>query len=107
MTQQNISRRQKLEAFLQQNPSDAFSRYGIALECLREGDREGAYSHFRKLNETNPDYVPGYQMFGQSLAEDERFADAKAILQQGIAAANRANNAHARSEMESLLANLP
>ena len=103
MTEQRKTRRQKLEEFLAQNPNDAFSRYGIALECVREGDLAAAESHFRTLIQTNPDYVPGYQMYAQTLAQHQRSEDAKAILAQGIQAAIRQGNQHARSEMEGLL----
>jgi predicted Zn-dependent protease len=106
MTAQNKTRRQKLEEFLAQNPNDAFTRYGIALECLRENDLAGAEAHFKALLETNPDYVPGYQMYAQTLAEHDRAEEAKALLHQGIAAATRQGNQHARSEMEGLLAQL-
>src|SRR5215813_6125754 len=58
MTDQKKTRRQKLEEFLASNPNDAFSRYGTALECIREGDLPAAESHFRTLLQTNPDYVP-------------------------------------------------
>jgi predicted Zn-dependent protease len=106
MTEQNKTRRQKLEQFLAQNPNDAFSHYGIALECLREGDIPGAELHFKTLLETNPDYVPGYQMYAQTLAEQNRGEEAKTLLNRGIAAASRQGNQHARSEMEGLLAQL-
>jgi predicted Zn-dependent protease len=106
MTEQNKTRRQKLEEFLTKNPGDAFSRYGIALECVKEGDLAAAEAHFRTLIETNPEYVPGYQMYAQTLAQNERSDDAKAILAQGIAAAIRQGNQHARSEMEGLLSEL-
>ena len=106
MSEQNKTRRQKLEEFLIKNPNDAFSRYGVALECVREGDHAAAESHFRALIQSNPDYVPGYQMYAQTLAQNERAADAKAVLAQGIEAATRAGNQHARSEMETLLADL-
>jgi predicted Zn-dependent protease len=106
MTEQNKTRRQKLEQFLLQNPNDAFSRYGIALECLRDGDIPGAESHFKTLLEANPDYVPAYQMYAQTLAQHNRAAEAKELLGRGIAAANRQGNQHARSEMEGLLTQL-
>ena len=106
MTSQNKTRRQKLEEFLARNPNDAFTRYGIALECLRENDLAGAEAHFKALLEANPDYVPGYQMYAQTLAEHDRAEEAKSLLNQGIAAANRQGNQHARSEMEGLLAQL-
>jgi predicted Zn-dependent protease len=106
MTEQSKSRRQKLEDFLAKNPKDAFARYGIALECVKEGDIAAAESHFQTLIRSNPDYVPGYQMYAQTLARNDRAADAKAVLAQGIEAATRAGNQHARSEMEGLLSEL-
>ena len=106
MTDQNKTRRQKLEEFLVKNPSDAFTRYGVALECVKEGDLAAAESHFQMLIQSNPDYVPGYQMYAQTLAQNDRSKDAKAVLNQGIQAAIRAGNQHARSEMEGLLADL-
>ena len=106
MNEQSKTRRQKLEQFLAKNPNDVFSRYGIALECVKEGDMAAAEDHFRALIEANPDYVPGYQMYAQTLAQNERREEAKAILAQGIQAAIRQGNQHARSEMEGLFAEL-
>lgn len=106
MTEQNKTRRQKLEDFLAKNPNDAFTRYGVALECVREGDLASAESHFKTLLQANPDYVPGYQMYAQSLAQNHRSDDAKSVLTEGIKAAIRQGNQHARSEMEGLLMQL-
>jgi predicted Zn-dependent protease len=106
MTDQKKTRRQKLEEFLAGNPNDAFSRYGIALECIREGDLAAAESNFRTLLETNPDYVPGYQMYAQMLAQNNRADEAKIALSKGIDSAIRQGNQHARSEMEALLSEL-
>lgn len=106
MTDQKKSRRQKLEEFLRNNPNDAFSRYGMALECMREGDLVAADTHFRALLETNPDYVPGYQMYAQMLAQNNRTDEAKSALSRGIQSAIRQGNQHARSEMEALLMEL-
>ena len=106
MTNQKKTRRQKLEEFLAKSPNDAFSRYGIALECMREGDLASADSHFRTLLETNPDYGPGYQMYAQMLAQNSRPDEAKSALSKGIQSAARQGNQHARSEMEALLSEL-
>jgi len=106
MPEQNKTRRQRLENFLVTNPNDPFTRYGVALECVREGDLAAAESHFRSLIESNPDYVPGYQMFAQTLAQNDRSEEAKSILTQGIQVATRQGNQHARSEMEALFADL-
>jgi len=106
MSDQKKSRRRKLEEYVAQNPKDRFSRYGLALECLNEGDKAAADTQFRALIENHADYVPGLQMYAQMLAQEERHEEAKCVLAAGIAAATRAGNAHARSEMEALLAEL-
>jgi predicted Zn-dependent protease len=103
MTDQKKTRRQKLEEFLANNPNDSFTLYGLALECINSGDFPSAESHFCALLQSNPDYVPGYQMYAQNLAKHDRSGDAKSILTQGIQAATRLGNQHARSEMEALL----
>ena len=106
MTDQKKTRRQMLEAFVAQKPDDAFSRYGLALECMNSGDTAAAETQFRELLQRNPAYVPAYQMFAQMLVKDSRLDQARAILHQGMSAALEAGNAHARSEMESLLAEI-
>jgi len=87
-------------------PTTFFSRYGIALECMREVDLAAAECNFRTLLETNPDYVPGYQMLAQMLAQNNRADEAKIALSKGIDSAIRQGNQHARSEMEALLSEL-
>jgi predicted Zn-dependent protease len=106
MTEQKKSRRQTLEAFVAQKPADAFSRYGLAIECMNSGDAASADQHFRTLFEHNPDYVPGYLMYAQFLAREQRTPEARQVLSSGIAAATKAGNQHARSEMEALFNDL-
>jgi Tfp pilus assembly protein PilF len=92
-----------LETFVAQKPDDAFSRYGLAIECLNAGDTSAAETNFRELLQRNADYVPAYLMFAQMLAKESKHNDAREVLQKGIAAASNAGNAHALSEMEALL----
>jgi hypothetical protein len=106
MPEPKKTRRQLLEEFVTQKPEDAFSRYGLAMECMNSGDAAAADGHFRALIEKNTDYVPAYLMYGQFLARQARRADAKRVLASGVEAATRKGDAHARSEMEALLAEL-
>jgi predicted Zn-dependent protease len=106
MTQQKKTRRELLQEFLSKNPNDAFTLYGLALECVNTGDFPAAEPHFRALLQCHPDYVPGYQMYAQNLARHNRSDEAKAILAQGIQAATRGSNQHALSEMQDLLSEL-
>ena len=105
-TGQKKSRRQIFEEFVAKKPDDAFSRYGLALECMNSGDTAAADQHFRALLGRNADYIPGYQMYGQFLAREERKEEARKVLTAGIDAATKAGNQHARSEMETLLKDL-
>lgn len=95
-----------LEEFVAKKPEDAFSRYGLAMECMNSGDTAAAETHFRDLLERNAGYVPAYLMYGQLLAREARNEEAKKVLTDGVAAAAQKGDAHARSEMETLLAEL-
>jgi thioredoxin-like negative regulator of GroEL len=106
MSEQKKTRRQMLEEFVARKPDDAFSRYGLAMECMNGGDAAAADTHFRALLERNADYIPAYLMYGQLLARESRAGEAKQVLSTGIAAAAKKGDEHARSEMEALLADL-
>jgi hypothetical protein len=77
MTATKKSRREMLEEFVTKKPDDAFSRYGLAMECMN--------------------------MYAQMLSREARNEEARRVLTTGIAAANSKGDQHARSEMETLL----
>jgi thioredoxin-like negative regulator of GroEL len=106
MSEQKKTRRQVLEEFVAKKPDDAFSRYGLAMECVNGGDSAAANEHFRALLERNADYVPAYLMYAQMLARESRSEEARQVLSAGIAAAGKKGDQHARSEMEALLAEI-
>jgi predicted Zn-dependent protease len=95
-----------LQEILSQNPSDAFARYGLALEQSNRGNVEVALEEFSKLLSAHPDYTAGYFMAAQTLARADRTDEARKMLANGIASAKRTANAHAQSEMEAMLADL-
>ncbi len=97
------SRREILEQFVASKPSDAFARYGLALECAKAGDDQAAADHFRKLLETNPNYVAGYFQFGQLLARQGKLEDARKLLSDGVVVAQKEGDTHARDEMQAAL----
>ena len=106
MTEPKKTRRQMLEEFVANKPDDAFSRYGLAMECMNSGDPAAADGHFRALLEQNADYIPAYLMYGQLLARESRNEEARQVLLTGMAAAAQKGDDHARAEMETLLAEL-
>lgn len=95
-----------LTEVLSQNPTDAFARYGLAMEYSKAGETERALEEFGKLLATHPDYTAGYFMAAQTLAKAERLDEARKMLNAGIASARKTGNGHAESEMEAMLAEL-
>jgi cytochrome c-type biogenesis protein CcmH/NrfG len=91
-----------LNEILSLDPTNAFARYGLAMEHSAQGNPEAALAEFTTLIGHNPDYVPAYQMSAQTLAKLGRTEEALARLHAGIAAANRTNNQHALAEMEAM-----
>jgi len=92
-----------LTQILEQNPNDAFARYGLAMEFSNMGQTDTALQQFSKLLELHPDYTNGYFMAAQTLAKADRMKEAKAMLNQGIESAQRTGNRHALSEMQAML----
>lgn len=95
-----------LNEILAQDPSNAFARYGLAMEYAGRGETETALAEFAQLLEQHPDYTAGYFMAAQTLAKAERTDEAKVRLTQGIASAGRTGNQHALSEMQAMLEEL-
>jgi predicted Zn-dependent protease len=101
-----MGRLEMLHEHLAEFPDDAFARYGLAMEYANAGDADTALKEFATLLEKNPDYTAGYFMAAQTLAKVARVEEAREMLRKGIASAERTNNAHAKSEMEGMLAEL-
>ena len=102
----SASRLEMLTQFLEQNPGDAFARYGLAMEYSNAGQTEQALAEFNKLLELHPDYTNGYFMAAQALERTGRTAEAKSMLEKGVEAARRTGNKHALSEMTGMLEEL-
>jgi predicted Zn-dependent protease len=92
-----------LREILAQNPTDAFARYGLAMEHASRGETEPSLSEFSHLLTEHPDYTAGYFMAAQTLAKAGRKPEAKQRLTEGIASARRTGNQHALSEMQAML----
>jgi tetratricopeptide (TPR) repeat protein len=87
---------------LEQNPTDAFTRYGLAMAYAAEGKTDTALAEFDTLIKLNADYVPAYQMSAQTLVKLGRTEEAAVRLRDGIDAATRTKNKQALSEMEGM-----
>jgi predicted Zn-dependent protease len=92
-----------LSEILTMNPSDAFARYGLAMEYAGRGETPEALKEFDLLLTEHPDYTAGYFMAAQTLAKAGRTGEAIARLKGGIDSARRTGNQHALGEMQAML----
>ena len=100
------SRKQQIEEMLAEDPDDPFLRYGLAMEHISTGDDLSAVNCLQDLVAVAPDYVPAYQQLGQTLLRQGRTAEARQAWRQGVEAAQKTGNLHARDEMQGFLDSL-
>lgn len=91
-----------LSEILELDPTNAFARYGLAIEHIALGHNDAGLAEFATLIGHNPDYVPAYQMSAQTLLKLGRNDEACERLDAGIAAAERTHNQQALSEMSAM-----
>jgi thioredoxin-like negative regulator of GroEL len=99
-------RRALLQQSLAENPGDPFLRYGLALQCLREGDIEEGRDRLKALIADNPgdQEVAAHQQLGQSYMEAGEGDEARCWFEAGIVKARGRGEAKAANEMEGFLA---
>ena len=97
------NRLETLKNLVSQDPSNSFTRYGLAMEYVNSGSLEEAVDEFRELLARNPNYAAGYFHGGQTLEKLGRIAEARALYQQGIEVTARTGDRHTQSELEGVL----
>lgn len=95
-----------LRQFVEKSPADPFPRYSVAMQLRAMGREDEAAAELRVVMQRSPDYVPTYLILGQVLEGSRQWAEAARVYEAGAAAAGRAGNDHARSELSRALASL-
>ena len=101
-----MSRREKIEAMLAEDPGDTFLRYSLAMELDKENNHDASLTKFGELTRDDPPYVPAFFMAAQQLIRLGRTEQARSMLRDGIEAARTQGDAHAAGEMSEFLASL-
>ena len=96
-------RLEALRKLLALDPANRLARYGLAMEYGKAGRLEEAVAEYRALVSSHPDYAYAYFHAGQALERMGRMDEARQMYTQGVEAAFRAGDAHARSELETAL----
>jgi tetratricopeptide (TPR) repeat protein len=82
----SLTRLQMLEQFYQEDPSDPFNAYALAVE-YRSVDAERAMHFFEELLSMHPSYLPTYYQAAQLAFDTGRHTQAQQLYEQGIALA--------------------
>ena len=97
------SRIEQLKAILAQDPA-INSRVTLWAWSTQAREKvDAALAEFQQLLVADPHYANAYFMAAQALAGAERKEEARQMLKDGIAAAQRSGNQHAQSEMQQML----
>ena len=96
-------RMRQLERMLQRQPDDPFLLYGMAMEYKKADQPAKALEYFGEVLRRDPNYCYAYYQRAQvheSLGDVEA---ARRTLREGLEAADRSGDGHARSEIEAAL----
>jgi Tfp pilus assembly protein PilF len=98
-----MNRIEILNGFLRDDPNDSFSRYALALEYVKTGQRDDARREFETVRRNDPNYVATYLQLGQLYRTMGLDAEAEKSFRDGIAAAARAGDSHTMEELQGAL----
>lgn len=90
---------ENLTAMLARGQDSALLRYSLGNEYLKQGQAEAAVTHLAEAVRQDPAYSAAWKLYGRALAELGRHADAVAVFDQGIAAAESRGDVQAAKEM--------
>ena len=101
-----MSRREKIEAMLAEDPGDTFLRYSLAMELRSEGKTQESLSLLDALMADTPPCVSAFFMAAQQLVDLDEVDAARERLRVGIDQARAQGDSHAAAEMSDYLAGL-
>lgn len=91
-----------LRKYLEEDPSDPFNIYALALELLKS-DRQQAKTYFDELIAKHPQYIPTYYHAAKLYESLDQREDAIKIYERGILAAKETGDNKAMRELRSSL----
>jgi len=101
-----MNRIEILNGFLTQDPNDSFSRYALAMEYAKAGQRDEARREFETVLAKDPGYVATYYQLAGFYRTLGLKHEAEKTYRAGIVVASKAGDAHTQSELESALEGL-
>lgn len=88
---------------LERQPRDPFLLYALGMEHKKLGDLTKAIEFYSRTIDVDPNYCYAYYQRGQTLEQQGDATSARQSYKDGIDAAVRAKDDHAKSELEMAL----
>lgn len=101
-----MSRLDSLREMLADDPSDAFTRYAVAMELLSLGEPAEAEQELATLARQSPEYVPTWFHWGKTLNSLGKTSEALEVLRKGAGIAKAAGEDDTAREIEELIETL-
>lgn len=89
--------------YLDEDPTDAFTRFALAQEYLKRGEDDQAAEYFEGLVRDEPMYVGTYYHLGKLYERMNRPSKATETYEEGIRIARELRDFHALSELQTAL----
>jgi Tfp pilus assembly protein PilF len=104
MPEPTTPRMRQLEQMLEKEPADTFLLYGLALEHKKAGNTSAAIEYLDRVIALDWGYCYAYHQKGLIYESTENIEAAKEAYRQGVEAAKKKGDSHARQEIEAALA---
>jgi tetratricopeptide (TPR) repeat protein len=95
-----------LQEYIQDDPSDTFSRYALALEYTKAGEASKAIEYLKQLRIIDSEYLALYYQLGKLLQQIGLLDAAIEVFKAGIGVAQKQQNRHTESELRGALQQL-
>jgi predicted Zn-dependent protease len=90
---------ENLEGLLAKGQDNALLRFSLGNAYFSAGEFDRALTHLAAALEHDPEYSAAWKLYGRSLAECGRLAEAVAAFDRGIAVAEKRGDIQAAKEM--------
>lgn len=94
---------EQLLSFLEEDSSDSFTRFALALEYMKDEDYEAACAHFEYILQNEPGYLGVYYHLGKLMEKTGNPERAQSLYLNGIEQAELAADAHTAKELREAL----
>lgn len=88
-----------LTSYLDEDPSDLFSRYALAMEYRKSGMIVECIDQLNVVLQYDENYLGAYYQLGQAYLLQSRIDEALNVFQRGLDKADSAGDTHAASEL--------